>query len=33
MYGLSKAVAQQPNASGGGITDYFIITDVFETTQ
>ncbi len=33
MYGLSKSGAQQPNASGGGITDYFIITDVFETTQ
>ena len=33
MYGLSKAGAQQPNAAGGGITDTYIITDVFETAQ
>lgn len=31
MYGLSKSGAQQPNAAGGGISDDFIITDVFET--
>ena len=30
MYGLSKAGAQQPNAAGGGITDNYIVTDVFE---
>ena len=29
MYGLPKAGAQQPNAAGHGITDDFIITDVF----
>ena len=29
MYGLPKAGKQQPNAAGGGITDDFIITDVF----
>jgi phosphatidylinositol-3-phosphatase len=33
MYGLSKAGVQQPNAAGGGITDDFIITDVFETVK
>jgi hypothetical protein len=33
MYGLSKAGAQQPNAAGGGITDNYVITDVFETTH
>jgi len=33
MYGLSKAGAQQPNAAGGGITDNYIITDVFEAAQ
>jgi hypothetical protein len=33
MYGLSKAGAQQPNAAGGGITDNYIITDVFETAR
>ena len=33
MYGLSKAGAQQPNAAGGGITDNYIITDVFATAQ
>lgn len=30
MYGLPRAGAQQPNAAGGGITDDFIITDIFE---
>jgi hypothetical protein len=30
MYGLSTAGAQQPNAAGFGITDNYIITDVFE---
>jgi acid phosphatase len=30
MYGLPKAGGQQPNAARGGITDDFIITDVFE---
>jgi acid phosphatase len=30
MYGLPKAGAQQPNAAGAGITDDYIITDVFE---
>ncbi|MHB8067251.1 MAG: hypothetical protein ACYDIC_05025 [Desulfobaccales bacterium] len=30
MYGLSKAGTQQPNAAGGGITDNYIVTDVFE---
>jgi hypothetical protein len=29
MYGLPRAGAQQPNAAGGGITDDYIITDVF----
>lgn len=29
MYGLCKSGAQQPNAAGGGITDDYIITDVF----
>lgn len=33
MYGLSKSGAQQQNAAGGGITDDYIITDVFETAQ
>jgi hypothetical protein len=33
MYGLSKSGAQQPNATGGGITDNYIITDVFKTVQ
>jgi hypothetical protein len=33
MYGLHKAGAQQPNAAGGGITDNYIITDVFETAR
>ncbi len=32
MYGLSKAGAQQPNAAGGGITDNYIVTDVFAET-
>ncbi len=30
MYGLSKAGTQQPNAARGGITDNYIVTDVFE---
>ncbi|HTP66269.1 MAG TPA: hypothetical protein VMJ66_12835 [Geobacteraceae bacterium] len=30
-YGLPKAGAQQPNAAGGGMTDDYIITDVFVT--
>ena len=30
MYGLPKSGAQQPNAARGGITDDYIITDVFE---
>jgi hypothetical protein len=29
MYGLHKAGKQQPNAAGGGITDSYIIVDVF----
>lgn len=29
MYGLPKAGAQQPNAAGAGISDSYIITDVF----
>jgi hypothetical protein len=33
MYGLPKAGAQQPNAAGIGITDDYIITDVFETIE
>lgn len=33
MYGLPKAGLQQPNAAGGGITDNYIITDVFETAK
>ena len=33
MYGLYKAGKQQPNAAGGGITDDYIITDVFEKAQ
>lgn len=31
MYGLPKAGSQQPNAAGFGITDDYIITDVFES--
>jgi acid phosphatase len=30
MYGLPKAGGQQPNAARGGITDDYIITDIFE---
>jgi len=30
MYGLNKSGAQQPNALGAGITDDFIVTDVFQ---
>jgi hypothetical protein len=30
MYGLSRAGRQQPNAAGFGITDKYLITDVFE---
>jgi len=33
MYGLSKAGAQQPNAAGNGITDNYVITDVFKTRK
>ncbi len=33
MYGLPKAGAQQPNAAGYGISDDYLITDVFETVQ
>ena len=33
MYGLSKAGAQQPNAAGGGISDNYIITDVFKAAR
>ncbi len=33
MYGLSKSGAQQPNAAGGGISDNYVITDVFETAH
>jgi hypothetical protein len=33
MYGLPKAGAQQPNAAGGGISDDYIITDVFEKVR
>jgi acid phosphatase len=33
MYGLPKSGAQQPNAAGGGISDDYIITDVFETMK
>ena len=30
MYGLEKSGAQQPNAVGAGISDDYIITDIFE---
>jgi hypothetical protein len=30
MYGLPKAGKQQPNAIGAGISDDYIITDVFK---
>jgi hypothetical protein len=33
MYGLSKAGVQQPNAAGGGITDNWILTDIFEANR
>jgi acid phosphatase len=33
MYGLPKAGAQQPNAAKAGISDDYIITDIFETVQ
>ena len=33
MYGLSKAGLQQPNAAGAGISDKYVITDVFEAVQ
>jgi phosphatidylinositol-3-phosphatase len=29
MYGLPRSGAQQPNAAGGGISDEYVITDVF----
>ena len=32
MYGLARAGAQQPNAAGAGITDDYIIIDVFKTS-
>jgi phosphatidylinositol-3-phosphatase len=33
MYGLSKAGRQQPNAAGMGISDDYLITDVFQTVK
>ena len=33
MYGLPKSGKQQPNAAGYGISDDYIITDVFETVR
>lgn len=30
MYGLSRSGKQQPNAAGGGITDNYIVTDIFK---
>ena len=33
MYGLPKAGKQQPNAAGAGITDDYIITDVFKKIE
>jgi acid phosphatase len=33
MYGLPKSGAQQPNAAGFGITDDYIITDVFTSIE
>lgn len=33
MYGLPKAGKQQPNAAGAGISDDYIITDVFKKIQ
>jgi hypothetical protein len=33
MYGLPRAGAQQSNAAGGGISDDYIITDVFEKVK
>jgi acid phosphatase len=33
MYGLPKSGAQQPNAAGAGISDEYIITDVFEMVK
>ena len=33
MYGLPKSGFQQPNAAGFGISDDYIITDVFKTNQ
>jgi hypothetical protein len=30
MYGLNRAGAQQPNAAGGGISDNYLITDLFQ---
>jgi acid phosphatase len=33
MYGLPRAGAQQPNAAKGGITDSYIITDVFKKSD
>ena len=33
MYGLPRAGSQQPNAAGGGISDTYVITDVFEKAK
>jgi phosphatidylinositol-3-phosphatase len=33
MYGLSKAGRQQPNAAGMGISDDYLITDVFQRVK
>jgi hypothetical protein len=33
MYGLPRAGAQQPTASGGGIADDYIITDIFANVK
>jgi acid phosphatase len=33
MYGLPRSGAQQPNAARGGITDSYIITDVFKKSD
>jgi acid phosphatase len=33
MYGLPRSGAQQPNAAGAGISDDYVITDVFATAK
>jgi hypothetical protein len=33
MYGLPRGGAQQPTASGGGIGDNYIITDIFANVR